>query len=293
MSRVVSIGVGLCAIALSITSCGASNNSTPLSVEPIALPSMPEETLKAGESFFIPGETLGFDISLRGVIGGTVQLAVGDPGVVDGRSVVIVKSLVQSAGFVAAIKEVRDEIVTMIDVETGAVLKHDLDSKFGDLEAAISTDMGKGAPGTFALTYTRKGQAPKHVIQNMPPDAIAFDVHAILGVVRGWNPQDGDEESFFMISGRRLWRSSLRVGAHETIRTAMGKNPTIRIDGVAQRVTSGLRDLKSKQPRNYSLWLSDDANRLPLLVMATTEYGDLRLELVEYDRPDRRFSTRE
>jgi hypothetical protein len=253
---------------------------------------MPEKTLKAGQSFFIPGETLSFDITLRGVLGGTAQLAVGEPGFVDGNSVIIVKSMVQSAGVIAAIKEVRDAIVTTINVETGAVLSHQLDSKFGDREAEIATDMGKGEPGTFSLVYTRKGQAPLHVVQNMPPDAIAFDVHAILGVVRAWNPQDGDEESFFMISGRRLWRSSLRVGAHETIKTAMGKHPAIRIDGVAQRVNSGLRDVKSKQPRNYSLWLSDDANRLPLLVMATTEFGDLRVELVEYSRPDRRFTAR-
>ena len=94
------------------------------------------------------------------------------------------------------------------------------------------------------------------------------------------------------MSGRRLWRNSVKVGAHETIRTATGRHPAIRLDGVAQRVNRGLGDVKKKAPRNYSIWLSDDADRLPLLVMATTEFGDLRLELTEYSRPDHRLTAR-
>jgi len=272
--------------------CGANSQSA-LSVESIELPKeLPAQTMQSSSSFFIPGESMSFDISLRGVLGGTAVLGVGEPGVMDGRSVIIVQSLVQSAGLLVAIKEVRDQIFTWVDLDEGVVLKHEADSKFGKKQASIETNLGGGKPGAFAIDYKPKNSKKQHAVQRLPMDAYAFDAHAVLGKLRAWEPEDGDEQSFFLLSGRRLWRSSMRVGAHETITTTMGRRPAIRIDGVAQRVTRGLGDLKSKKPRNYSVWISDDASRLPLLVMAKTEYGDLRLELVEYRRPDRRVSAR-
>lgn len=291
--RLAAIGaVFLGLLVCGISGCGA-NSQSPLAVESIALPKeLPTQTMAATRSFFIPGESMIFDISLRGVLGGTAVLGVGEPGVVDGKSAVIVQSLVQSAGVLVAIKEVRDQIFTWIDVEQGMVLKHEAESKFGKKEASIETDLGGGIAGPFTIDYKPKNGKVQHALQKLPADAIALDAHAILGRLRAWDPEDGDEQSFFLLSGRRLWRSSVRVGAHETISTTMGRRPAIRIDGVAQRVTRGLGDLKSKKPRNYSVWISDDASRLPLLVMAKTEYGDLRLELVEYSRPDRRVTTR-
>jgi hypothetical protein len=287
----------ICALALIggcvwTAACGASS-SAPLTVEAIALPEqLPAKSLKADKTLFIPGETMSFDISLRGVLGGTAVIGVGQPGFVDGKPVIIVRSRVESAGVIAAIKEVRDEIVTWIDLDQGLIVKHEANSKFGEKQAVIASKFGDGKPGTFTLDYQRKGKPNLRVRQTLPPDAFAFDIHAILGQLRSMEVEDGDEESFFLLSGRRLWRSSLQVGAHETIRTATGRHPAIRFDGVAQRVSRGLSDVKKKKPRNYSVWLSDDANRLPLLVMATTEYGELRVELVEYTRPDQRLTKR-
>lgn len=281
---------GILALFL-IAGCGASS-STPLAVEAIALPELPAETIRADKTFFIPGESMSFEISLRGVLGGTAVIGVGQPGFVDGRSVIIVRSRVESAGVIAAIKEVRDEIVTWIDLDKGLIVKHEANSKFGKKQAVIDSAFGEGKPGPFHLDYQRKGHPNMKVIQALPNDAYAFDIHAILGLLRAMEVEDGDEESFFLLSGRRLWRSTLQVGAHETIRTATGRHPAIRFDGVAQRVSRALNDVKKKKPRNYSVWLSDDANRLPLLVMATTEFGELRVELVDYSRPDQRLTKR-
>lgn len=274
-----------------IGACGA-NASAPLAVEAIALPKLPAETIQPKKTLFIPGETMSFEISLRGVLGGTAVVAVGQPGFIDGKGAIVVRSSVKSAGVIAAIKEVHDEIVTWVDLDTGIIVKHEANSKFGDKEAIIASTFGDGKPGPFTLDYQRKGKPNMTVLQALPKDAHAFDIHAILGLLRSMEVEDGDKESFFLLSGRRLWRSSMEVGAHETIKTSTGRHPAIRFDGVAQRVNRGLNDLKQKKPRNYSVWLSDDANRLPLLVMATTEYGDLRVELVDYSRPDQRLSSR-
>jgi hypothetical protein len=261
-------------------------------VEAIALPDLPSETIQAKKTLFIPGETMSFEISLRGVVGGSAVVAVGQPGYVEGKAAIIVRSSVQSAGVVAAIKDVRDEVVTWLDRETGIIVKHEANSKFGKKEAIIASNFGDGNPGPFTLEYQRKGKPNMTVLQALPRDARAFDIHAMLGLLRAMEVEEGDEESFFLLSGRRLWRSTFQVGAHETIKTSLGRYPAIRFDGVAQRVNRGLNDLKKKKPRNYSVWLSDDADRLPLLVMATTEYGSLRVELVDYSRPDQRLTAR-
>ena len=279
------------ALALLLGACGASAVA-PLAVEKIELPPAAGEPTRVEKTYFIPNESMSFDISLRGVIAGEASLAVGAPGYLDGRSVVIVQSQVRSAGMVAVLQEVQDDISSWIDLERGLVLKHEAKSRFGEKRIEIETELGAGVPGPFALQYQRPGKSKVKLKQTLPADAFAFDIHAMIGVLRAWQPEDGDEASFYMLSGRRIWRNSLRTGSHETIRTAMGRFPAVRIDGVAARVTSSLKDDKRKRPRNYSVWFSDDASRLPLLVMLATEYGELKVELVEYTRPDRRLSTR-
>lgn len=271
--------------------CGASS-TTPLSVEHLALPVAPKEATPVEKTFYIPGESMSFTVSLRGMVGGEATLAVGEPGLVNGKPVVVVRSRVQSAGMMAVVKEVRDEMVTWIDLDSGSVLKHEASARYGKKAATVSTNLGGGKPGPFHIDYKRVGRVPLALRQMLPDATLAMDVHATLGVLRAWDGDDAEDASFFILSGRRLWRSVLRVGAHETIRTAVGKHPAVRIDGVAQRVNRGLRDDKRKKPRNFSIWFSDDANRLPLLVMVTTDYGELRVELTDYSRPDRRITWR-
>ena len=76
------------------------------------------------------------------------------------------------------------------------------------------------------------------------------------------------------------------MSAREPIRSALGHYPALRIDGVARRVTRDLRADPRKPPRHFTVWLSDDESRLPLITEAKTEYGEVRAELVDYLRPD-------
>ena len=41
---------------------------------------------------------------------------------------------------------------------------------------------------------------------------------------------------------------------------------------------------EKKATRTFSVWLSDDADRVPLRVVGHTELGDVTMELVEYTR---------
>ena len=40
-----------------------------------------------------------------------------------------------------------------------------------------------------------------------------------------------------------------------------------------------------KPMRTFTVWLSDDADRVPLRVLASTELGDVTVDLTDYSRP--------
>ena len=59
---------------------------------------------------------------MGGVLAGEAAFAVGEPGDVDGRPAITVRSRLASAGAFALIKDVRDEMTTVIDLERGLPL---------------------------------------------------------------------------------------------------------------------------------------------------------------------------
>ena len=138
----------------------------------------PPKRCRDGQTFFIPGEHMSFELSLRGVIGGEAITAVGEPGDIDGRSVVIVRSRIESAGVIALFKEVRDDVVTWIDVDTGRPIKYYADVKFGKKESIIQTTFNDGEPGTFEIDYERRGKPRTKYRQKMPAQEGAFDVQS-------------------------------------------------------------------------------------------------------------------
>jgi hypothetical protein len=74
----------------------------------------------------------------------------------------------------------------------------------------------------------------------------------------------------------------LVVGGHQQITTALGTFAAMRFDGVSRRMgRDGLME-DGVAPSGYSLWVSDDARRLPLIIMAATVFGDVRMELVHH-----------
>src|SRR5262245_8884687 len=90
-------------VAASAAACGAIGNGGRSSEPP---PDMgPPTALPVIGGRYQPGESMRFELSLRGIVGGEASVAVGNPGVVDGKRVIIVRSRVESAGVVAMFKE--------------------------------------------------------------------------------------------------------------------------------------------------------------------------------------------
>jgi len=272
-------------VGCSLTACGAVGGTGGLISEAPTLLG-PPAALAETRALFFAGEQMTFELSLRGITGGEATLAVGTPGVVDGRREIIVQSRVESAGVAAMFKEVRDEISTSIDLATSRPVSHHAQVKFGSRESTIDTHFAQGAVGSFEIEYTPKGGKTRRLRQAMPADQAAFDMHAAIGALRAWTPADGEQVFLYTMAGRQLWQITLRMTGREPVKTALGRYPALRIDGVGRRVTRELRPDLDKPERHFTVWLSDDENRLPLVTEGKTEYGDVKAELVEYSRPD-------
>lgn len=272
--------------ALGLLACGAIGG-TPLARIEEAPPQLgPPQAIEAARAQFFAGEQMTFELSLRGITGGEATIGVGDPGVVEGRRQIIVSSRVESAGVAAMFKEVRDEVSTTIDLETGRPVAHHAQVRFGDRESVITSKFAGGRVGSFEIEYTPKGGTTRRIRQAMPADQAAFDIHSAIGAIRAWSAQPGETVFLYAMAGRQVWQLTLRMTGREEIETALGRHPALRIDGVARRVTREMRADPRKPARELTVWMSDDDIRLPLLTEAKTEFGAVRAELIDYQRPD-------
>ena len=229
-----------------------------------------------------PGESMSFDVQLGGLLVGEAQLAVGEIGLVDGHRAVVVRSRAATAGAAALIKKISDEATTVIDVETGRPLSLETVVEQGDKRITASA---KFTGNTATVTYQRTGDAkPNTAVLNFGA-ATVHDAHTAMAQLRGWKGAKGQTRTVFVVGGRRLWRIDVTYAGEETIGGALGNRRAIVFDGKSYRARNNMTVESDKPSRTFKVWLSDDADRVPIKVTASTELGDIAMDLVEYNRP--------
>src|SRR5262249_17618036 len=200
----------------------------------------------------------------------------------DGHRAVVVKSRAATTGAAALIKKVVDEASTTIDVDTGRPLA--FESLFA-MGARSTTAKATFVGNRAEITYMRNDETKPHTLRVDYGRVTAYDAHSAMAVLRGWKATPGTSRSVFVAGGRRLWRVDGRSAGEGTIGSVLGNRRAIRFDGASYRARANL-SLESDAPtRTFSVWLSDDADRVPLRVTASTELGDVVIELTEYNRP--------
>jgi hypothetical protein len=246
----------------------------------------PARPLRVERPFYIPGEYMAWELSWRGITGGKTQLVVGQPGTVDGRAAIIIRSESRSDGVLAMFKHVRDDMITTIDLVTARPMRSSGAFEFGTHGSRIKASKVEATfrDDGFDLVYRPRDGREQRWSQQMPAGEIVYDTHSVLGVVRAWEPVAGEWAYFYAVSGRRLYRVEIAMAGREPRRTVLGEFASIRIEGTATRLTRTLRPDKTKPPRRFTLWMSDDSERLPILIEARTEHGDVRAEMSAYER---------
>lgn len=271
----------LAVLAIAACACGGADASARYGASAGAPEPAPAAEAQP-ELGLIPGETMSFEVKLAGVSVGEAALAVGELGELEGKRAITVRSKIGTTGAVRLVRAIDDESTTVVDAQTGAPLR-------------LSTHVLMNGQETFTEAVFSPGQARVEVRRgdNKPvrPYAFAFgdlpahDAHSAMAHVRSWKPAPGTKRTVWLVGGRRLWRVDLSYAGDDAVGTVQGNRDAVRLDGVAYRVHPDHRVDESRPPRRFSVWMSNDADRVPLRVTAVTELGDIEIDLADYQRP--------
>jgi hypothetical protein len=235
-----------------------------------------------------PGETMAFEVRIAGLVAGEAQLAVGERGDYQGHRAVVVKSRAATAGAAAMIRHISDEATTVIDLDTGRPLALDTVVEQGNTRTQASA---KFTDNVADITYERSDEhAPHHLRVDFGRGAAAgsgiqiHDAHSAMAQLRGWRAAPGTRRTVFVVGGRRLWRIDVTYAGPDTIGSALGNRRAIRFVGESYRARPDFSPETPRPTRTFSVWLSDDADRVPLKVAAKTELGEVTMDLTDYSR---------
>ena len=252
------------------TLVGSSDPATgPADAQPVAAP--PIATV---------GEQMTMQVSLHGL--NLAQMVVDVTGVVavGGRDALVIEARVDTQALAQLVSPVHDRYTTWLDVGTGRPLQfRAIEAATPDAKAQEQTEAsftGSSYPVRLVVGGGA-GTEETQVVHGTP-----FDFAAFLFFMRGWEAAEGSELTTDVMRSRFVWRVRSVVAGHGNLKTALGDLPVVRFEGEAVRLLrDGEVDPKSDR-RRFTIWISDDADRVPVKLAAHTDYGDVLLEVARY-----------
>jgi hypothetical protein len=256
-----------------------ATTSTTVAAPARALASLPE-----GPPLATPGEQMQYTLSLRGVALATYALSIGEITEVAGKQAIVVQGHAKVRGFAAFLADIDDRFTSWVDVTNGRSLRFQTDEYVSgsktDIEHAV-VDLAARTGDAIPVTF-RVNDAPAKEELQRATQPVVWDYNAFLLALRAWEAPVGARLSLEVFRSRYMWHVDVAIHGREKHVTALGVLPALRIDGTTYKVDrKGVRDPRSEQ-RTFSMWISDDDGRVPLEIKATTDYGDLKMEIVDY-----------
>ena len=229
-----------------------------------------------------------YKLSLMGAELATFELAVGDPATVAGKPTIVVQSHAKVSGIgelaaSAAGIHVDDTFTSWIDTTTGRPLRWYCDefaTKSTDKErseARLAERSGNTVPMEFHVNDDPPKPEPQTV--SMPD---TWDYNSFLVALRSWEGPPGSSVSAEVLRSRYLWHVDMKIHGKDKLHTVLGDFPALRLDGHTYRLERNGQKSPGADERDFSIWISDDDGRVPLRVVAKTDYGDVELAIVDY-----------
>lgn len=205
------------------------------------------KALRAGDLLGVPGESVEYRVAMRGFTLGSVVVAVGQIGEVEGHRAVVVRSRGSGSGAFALFSEISWELKTVLALDLGKALSE---------EETIDVELPVGK------------KEHEHETRDLTADP-THNLHSAAGALRAWRSKLGDTATFDV----RVVDAYLTVELTDAAREKHGDMPAVRYDGVA----------KATGTYKLSIWVSDDETRVPLRFTSQTKWGEVVVDLVSYD----------
>lgn len=205
-----------------------------------------------------------------------LSMGVGEVAPLDTKQAVVVQAVAESVGLAARVKPVRVELSSWIDIATGLPLLFRASEPPEVVEARFTQLADKKFP-----ISTQLGDQPEK-IELQTTNGQPLEMLGVLLVLRSWDAKLGASRVFEAVRSSYMWRMQATLVARESIATDLGELPTVKFDAVSRRLMRDGSIDQGTAARKFSVWISDDADRVPLLMVAETDYGDIRIEIVDY-----------
>lgn len=229
------------------------------------------------------GDQLIWRVSMYGIEIGRISMAVGHPGTAEGRQVIIVRSEFQSTAAAAIFAPLKSVLTTQVDLSTITPVYHRREVETGTVFQWVEITF---TPDEFDIDYRRRSaEADSQDRQKVPPGTPLFDVNAMLLAARAWNLEPDQAIVINLMREIYIWSLQIkRAGAVEPVKTRLGEFPALRHDAIGRRLERDGSFDPDEPARQYSYWITDDNKRLPVLIIAKSDYGDVRMELVQHEK---------
>lgn len=244
----------------------------------------PDGKLREGPPLVTPGEHMQYKLSLRGIDLATYDLTAGELTELDGKPAIVFQGHAKISGLASFVATIDDRFTSWVDARTGHSLRFQTDEYASgsntDIEHAI-VELGARKGNEIAIRYhTNDGPVGTEIQQASQP--VAWDYNAFLLALRGWEGPPGSSLSLEVFRSRYMWHVDVAIKGKEKLVTALGELPALRIQGTTYKLTRKGERAPGSAQREFTMWISDDDGRVPLMIEATTDYGALKMEIVDY-----------
>lgn len=228
----------------------------------------------AANTAFKPGEKLEFIIKYEFVAGGTATMEVTEGPVIGGRQTINLMSRARSNNFIDAFFKVRDFNGSAIDKISLASLHFHQNLKEGKYHVIRNTALDYNE-GTYTYEKIYKGKTTQRSGELAQP---VQDILSAFFKTRTLPLKPGQSYAIDVFSDQEVYPLNVKVGDEiESIRVPAGRFECIRIDPTIK----GDAIFKAREGR-MTIWLTNDARRMPVLIRSRVAVGSFDAELVKY-----------
>jgi hypothetical protein len=258
---------------------GKSVPSGPPAAEPGALPS--------GPPLVTPGERMSYRLSLQGVSLATFSFSAGDVQDLAGKQVIVVEGHAKSIGIADWVARIDDRFTSWIDIETGRsrrfqTAEYETNSKT-NVEHVVA-EMAARESDRIPVTFRMNDAAPTAEPQKVSKPEV-WDYNTFLVAIRAWEQPPGSKINVEVFRSRYLWNVEMTIRGREKIKTELpdlAEVTALRFDAHMYKLDREGGKFPNNDERDLSIWISDDDGRVPLRTTARTDYGDIKMDIVDY-----------
>lgn len=237
---------------------------------------------QVSEKAFGDGEYFHFRVHYGLLTAGYAELSVKSTKL-KGKPMYHVKGYGRTKGVSRLFFKVEDTYETYIDKETNLPSRFIRDIYEGGYTKDIIINFDH--PNLSALVHDRKHQTEEiFTIKEQTQDLLSSFYYLRNNIDRA-NLKEGEDIDINIFLDKENYTMRLKYLGREVLRTPFGKIPALKFRPYVQ---SG-RVFKERE--SLTIWVSDDVNKLPLLLQAELAVGSLKATLIEYKNIQKELQT--